>query len=454
MLSRKHRIQFSRSVRLAAIICVSSLLFASCSGCKSEKRTAEPKSPPKENELSIGVIAPMTGPWKQFGESIQRGAIVAASEINKLGGILGKQIRLEIVDSESDPDLANQLAIELIDERKVRVLIGTVSDEEAAAVIEVAAAKKIPFFYPSDGPLKTCKTGEPSAVSDVVWSTGYTPEMVIEPLLIHLSEAFRQKESNFRFTYFGTQTESSSDLTADLKRTAQGLGFENSQSLLPDPRIDDFYDQIQGLFKLGADVLFVTVAQQRIMLFMEQASKLSVRKDMALAGLYGFSEENTRRMQATAEGVITATRYLNSLDTPANREFLTRWKASFPGDQSLPTAIGVGSYSAVILAAKGFAKAGSDTLDLFQSAMKGLEVDLPQGKIIVDAKNHTLIQPLYAVEVKQGAFVLREFLGEVSHPGVDECLPLVANVQQKKRVVRVLKRADSIAETNRGEDRD
>jgi branched-chain amino acid transport system substrate-binding protein len=67
-----------------------------------------------QNEVVIGVAGPMTGQYAAFGEQLKRGAEQAVKDINAKGGILGKQIRLEMGDDACDPRqavaVANQLA--------------------------------------------------------------------------------------------------------------------------------------------------------------------------------------------------------------------------------------------------------------------------------------------------------------------------------------------------------
>jgi len=67
-----------------------------------------------QNEVVIGVAGPMTGQYAAFGEQLKRGAEQAVKDLNAKGGVLGKQIRLEMGDDACDPRqavaVANQLA--------------------------------------------------------------------------------------------------------------------------------------------------------------------------------------------------------------------------------------------------------------------------------------------------------------------------------------------------------
>jgi branched-chain amino acid transport system substrate-binding protein len=67
-----------------------------------------------QEKVVIAVAGPMTGQYAAFGEQMRRGAQMAVADINAAGGVLGKQLQLEIGDDACDPKqavaLANQLA--------------------------------------------------------------------------------------------------------------------------------------------------------------------------------------------------------------------------------------------------------------------------------------------------------------------------------------------------------
>jgi len=69
---------------------------------------------PAAAEIAIAVAGPMTGQYASFGEQMRKGVEMAVADLNKAGGLLGQQIRLEVGDDACDPKqavaVANQLA--------------------------------------------------------------------------------------------------------------------------------------------------------------------------------------------------------------------------------------------------------------------------------------------------------------------------------------------------------
>ena len=66
------------------------------------------------DEISIAVAGPMTGQLAAFGEQLRRGSEMAVKDINAAGGVLGKQLKLEIGDDQCDPKQAVQVANDLV----------------------------------------------------------------------------------------------------------------------------------------------------------------------------------------------------------------------------------------------------------------------------------------------------------------------------------------------------
>jgi branched-chain amino acid transport system substrate-binding protein len=60
-------------------------------------------------DITIGVAGPMTGQYASFGAQLKNGADLAVADVNAAGGVLGKQLRLEIGDDACDPKQARAM---------------------------------------------------------------------------------------------------------------------------------------------------------------------------------------------------------------------------------------------------------------------------------------------------------------------------------------------------------
>lgn len=91
------------------------------------------------DNIKIGLDDTFTGTYAENGLNEKMGAELAVEEINKKGGILGRQVELISEDSTSaDTGVAVQKAHKLIDRDKVDFLLGNVNSAMALAIGEVA----------------------------------------------------------------------------------------------------------------------------------------------------------------------------------------------------------------------------------------------------------------------------------------------------------------------------
>jgi branched-chain amino acid transport system substrate-binding protein len=95
--------------------------------CGSDDAETEAEAPADEASTSddgyqIGVILDMTGPQASQGIANRQGLELALDQINADGGIDGRPINARIVDSESSPDRAAELARDLVGDDVVAII--------------------------------------------------------------------------------------------------------------------------------------------------------------------------------------------------------------------------------------------------------------------------------------------------------------------------------------------
>ena len=126
----KHRWQLG-----IALFLLISLVFAT--GCQqgSDSKT-----------IKIGHAASLTGDNSVFGQSEATGLKIAVEEINKNGGVLGKQLELISVDTRSDPAEAANAVRRLVDQDKVSFVLGPSQSGSTLAATPIVTAAKIPLI--------------------------------------------------------------------------------------------------------------------------------------------------------------------------------------------------------------------------------------------------------------------------------------------------------------------
>jgi len=101
------------------------------------------------NVIKIGVVAPLTGDVKTFGESTINGVMLAVEEANRAGGVNGKQIKLFISDDKNDPTEAANAGGKLIELDGVVAIIGSVSTKCSLPLADKCQVALIPMITPT-----------------------------------------------------------------------------------------------------------------------------------------------------------------------------------------------------------------------------------------------------------------------------------------------------------------
>jgi branched-chain amino acid transport system substrate-binding protein len=102
----------------------------------------------QKSPIQIGYLPALTGPSSSTGVGINRGVQLAVEEINKAGGVDGRQLELISRDTQSDPTKAVNGAAELTRGHKVSVMFGPINSGEALAVVPMLARANVPQLHP------------------------------------------------------------------------------------------------------------------------------------------------------------------------------------------------------------------------------------------------------------------------------------------------------------------
>ncbi|HEY2527636.1 MAG TPA: ABC transporter substrate-binding protein [Xanthobacteraceae bacterium] len=101
-----------------------------------------------EAPIKIGLVNPLTGVLSALAQSEVDGAKYAEAEINKKGGILGRQVQLLVEDSANDVGTGVQKTRKLIDRDQVDVILGDVNSGIAYAMSQVTNEKNVFHIVP------------------------------------------------------------------------------------------------------------------------------------------------------------------------------------------------------------------------------------------------------------------------------------------------------------------
>src|SRR5215471_5075048 len=131
--------------------------------------------------IKVGAIVQLSGPAAFLGPSEEAAYRMAIMEINKKGGLLGRQLELVIADDATDAATANTDAKRLINDDGVAALFASSTSASREAILPVVKRNaKTLFFYDA--------IYEGHACDRQMWVMGEVPETQISPIVPYLQE--------------------------------------------------------------------------------------------------------------------------------------------------------------------------------------------------------------------------------------------------------------------------
>ena len=115
----------------------------------------------KEKEIRIGASLPLTGDVASYGEQAKRGIEIAKEEINMMGGINGKKLKVVFEDDRNDPKTAVSIIRKFATIDKMPVVIGSAGSTVSLAMAPVVNQNKIVLLSPISSSVKLTIEGGP-----------------------------------------------------------------------------------------------------------------------------------------------------------------------------------------------------------------------------------------------------------------------------------------------------
>ena len=98
-------------------------------------------------KVKVGIVAPVTGPYSGDGQEMVRGAKLAVEDINKFGGVLGREVELVIADiADQAPENFIQAAERLVSRDKVSAVTSGYTTATSVE-FDTYAQAGVPLFH-------------------------------------------------------------------------------------------------------------------------------------------------------------------------------------------------------------------------------------------------------------------------------------------------------------------
>lgn len=364
--------------------------------------SAAPPSGAAGDKIVIGASLTLTGIQAPFDEPGLRGGSLAVEELNKKGGILGKQVQLDNLDGKSDPVVVGNNAIQLIDRGAAAIIapcdfdFGSPASREAqkAGLVGISTCASSPLYNSTNlgdkqFTLSMWNTTMGSSAAEYAfkekgWKTAYVVTDTFIDYTKSLSVYFIDSFKNAGGEVFGedTYTQGAQDFSAQLQR-------------------------IQGLVT-QPDVYFVSSYQPDLGTIIR-----AMRSAGITAPIFGGDSYDDPQLVETlgdlGKDVFFITHTYATPDAGPNmKAFLDLWQAKY-GDVP-DTAFVATGWDTVNVLAQAMEQAKSTDGAAVAKAMEDIQFDLLTGKLDWSdaASGHEPNKETVVVEITQGS---TKFLG-------------------------------------------
>lgn len=332
-----------------------------------------------DTEVTVGQLHSSTGTMAISETGAIEAEKLAISQINAMGGVLGRKIKLIQEDGASDWPTFAEKAKKLLEENHVAAIFGCWTSASRKAVLPVLERDNGLLYYP------TFYEGLEQSKNVV-----YTGQEATQQVFAGLDWVAKTKNSK---TYYLI----GSDYI--WPRTTMKLARKYIETVLHGTVVGeeyaalgstDFGSTINKIRLKKPDVIYAAVVGGSNVSWFKQLKAAGITgKDHTLLTLSVTEDEANGIGGENLVGFYSAMKYFQSLDTPRNKTFVKQFKAKWGADAPIGDVTQAG-YEGPWIWKAAVEKAGSFDTDKVVKAEETGEIsfDAPEGMVYLEPNHH------------------------------------------------------------------
>ena len=322
-----------RSIRYLAAAAITALAATACS---SAATTAGKVS---SGPITIGMSLPMTGPVADVSKSGLQGYQLWSSQLNAAGGLLGHQLKLDVLDDGFDPNQTATDYTRLISQNKVNLLLGTFSSLLNAPASAIAARQGMLYVEPSGGAASLFTRGFTNLFFAQPGTTTSEPDRFVA-WIASLPASQRPATA----AYVTQDDPSAAPAVAVFKTRLQALGIKTVYDQTYDPSTTNFDAIASSVAHARPQLVIQGAVADDGAAFVRSLEKINFSPEMLFqTNAPSDSAYPAAIGRANAQGVFTAEAWSPQATYPGNAAFVAAYTKKFG---SPPTEDAANSYTA------------------------------------------------------------------------------------------------------------
>ena len=342
------------------------------------------------NKIKVGSLQSMTGDTSTFGQSSNKGIMLATEERNKAGGLLGKQIDIIPADDQSQNAQVRQMVLKLIDQDHVCAILGEVASGRTAAAALDCQRNKVPLLSPAS------TRNDVTSLGDYIFRSCFTDALQGKWIADFAAKNLKVKRAALFTDVQNPYSVGLSDvIAAEFTKAGGTIVVKENYAT----GAQDFQSQLTNIRAANPEVVFLPGYYTEIVKILPQARKLGITAPFV--GGDGWDSDDTIKQGGDAvNGCYYTNHYAPDDPDPRVQAFVKKFKARYDGE--VPDAMAVLGYDAANILFAAIQRAGSTDGPKIRDALAQTK-DFPgvTGNITIDPGRNA-VKPGVVLEIAGG----------------------------------------------------
>jgi len=351
-----------------------------------------PPAAAAQDVVKIGLSAPLTGDWAEYGNDFKRSVTMVIDRANRMGGVHGRRIELVISDSRGDPKESVLIAEKFVANPEIIAEIGDFSSSSSMAASPIYERANMTQLSPTASHMGFTQRGQ--NMFRVVATQGYEGPYNARWAVSDLGK--KKLATIYINNDWGV------DANKYFTLEARNLGAEIVAEEAFVPGEKDFTAILTKLKRLKPDLIYLPTFYADATAILNQAKRMRFQP-VVMANSSLFSQKTIDLGGEAVEGIIIPANYFSADPRPAAQEFTREYQANYG---ALPNQFAALAYDAANLMIAALQKAGVDDRAKVKDALVSLKGFQGATGSISYANSHDPEKELVRITIKNGEWVL------------------------------------------------
>ncbi len=342
----------------------------------------------QSDNIVFASILDLSGGLDIYGAPMAETTRMAIEDINAAGGLLGREVELKMYDAQSTIQFYTQFATQAAAGDRADTVHAGITSASREAIRPTLARFKTLYFYNTQYEGGVCDYNN--------FCTGSTPAQTVAKIVPHAMNKWGKK------VYIVAADYNYGQITAQwMQRFVAENGGETLDVEFFPLDVTNFGPTINKIQTAKPDMVISALVGGAHVSFYRQYAAAGMLSEIPIASTtFGVGNEQKLISAEEGNGIMASYGYFEGIDTPANKDFLSRLEAKLGADRPVINELAIRSYEGAMLWAAAVREAGTTDRDpVIEALRSGLSYEGPSGAVTIDGQTNHCSMNVYIGEL-------------------------------------------------------